>query len=269
MNKMMTALVAISLTLGMTACASEAETDTTATVAEGSIAGTWKADPSSAQSENENTSWTLIGTELTCNSCIPPYTTTADGEWQELDRPGFDGQMVEIVDTNTIKSSRRFKGKVLGSSTWAVSDDGQTMLQSWENLDGDETVTGARSYTRAAAGPDGSHAVSGEWTPGEYGEISDAGLIFTYAINGDTITSTGNGGGYTATLGGDPVTPEGDETGGTLAVEKVSENVYRETYSRDGEVINVTEITIDGDTMTTVSTDPRDNSIFTYTAVRQ
>ncbi len=274
MKKMMTALAAVTLAMGMTACAGDADTadtaaDTTANADAGSIAGTWKANPETAQSENDNSSYLLTGEQFTCNSCLPPYSMTADGKWQELDRPGVDLSMMEIVDANTVKTSGRLKGKVLGSSVWTVSADGKTMTQEFTNLDGKETTTGSRTYNRAAAGPDGAHLLSGEWTPAEYGEISDAALIFTYAIDGDTITSTGNSGGYTATLGGDAVTPEGDETGGTLKVEKVGDNMFRETYSRDGEVTNVTEMTIAGDTLTAVSTDPRDGSVFRYTATRQ
>ncbi len=274
MRKMMTALAAVTLAMGITACAGEADTadtaaDTTANAEAGSIAGTWRANVDTAQSENDTASFLLTGDTFTCDSCLPAYSMTADGEWQEVDRPGSDSAMMQIVDANTVKSAGRLKGKDLGSSVWTVSADGKTMTQSFTNLDGKEKTTGSRNFTRAAAGPDGAHLISGDWTPAEYGEVSESALIFTYAIDGDTIISTGNSGGYTATLGGDAVTPEGDETGGTLKVEKISDNVYRETYSRDGEVINVTEMTVAGDTMTSVSTDPRDGSVFRYTATKQ
>ncbi len=274
MKQMMTALAAVTLAMGMTACAGDADSadtaaDTTANAEAGSIAGTWKANLDSAQSENDTNSYLLTGEQFTCNSCLPPYSMTANGEWQDMDRPGADSSMMEIVDANTVKSAGRLKGKELGNSVWTISADGQTMTQAFTNLDGKETVKGSRAYTRAAAGPEGAHKLSGDWTPAAYSDISDSALTFTYAIDGDTITSTGNSGGYTATLGGDAVTPEGDETGGTLKVEKIGDNMFRETYSRDGEITNVMEMTIAGDTMTAVSTDPRDGSVFRYTATRQ
>lgn len=268
MKSILTAMCAASLALGVAACSGDPGTKTEATEA-ASLAGTWKANLDSAEFENSTSSYLFADGQYTCNSCIPPYTVAANGEWVSVDRPGVDAVKYTIVDDRTITSASRLGDKELGNSTWTISEDGQTMTVNWTNLDGDEVVEGTSTLTRVAAAPDGAHAASGDWDVASIGEMSDAGLLFTYMIDGDTITSTGNGGGYTATLGGDPVTPEGDESGGMIAVEKVSDNVYRETYSRDGEVINVLEMTVDGDTLRAVSTDPRDNSTSRWTATRQ
>lgn len=267
MKTMMTAFAALTLVVGTTACGEGADTEAAATA--GGISGTWKADPSTAQAENDERDFVLTDGEFTCNSCLPPYSYTANGEWQKVDRPGADEVMMEVVDDTTVKTAFRFEGRDLGNSTWTVSEDGNSLAQSFVNLDGDETTEGNLTLVRTAAGPDGSHALSGKWTLGEYGELSDAGLTFTYTLDGDTLSSTSNGGGWSAVLGGEPVAIEGSESNTMVQVERTGDNSFRETYTRDGETVDVTEVTIDGDTASFVSVDPRDDSKFTYSATRQ
>lgn len=263
MNKLITAIAATALALGAGACGEMAGEEAA------SIAGTWKANVDSAEFENNVSRYVLADGEYTCESCIPPYSVTANGEWQTIDRPGADGQMIEVVDDFTVKSAARRGDKDLGNSTWTVSEDGQSMTIEWTNLDGDEPTSGSTTYARADAGPEGSHAVSGGWTVSEIGEMSDAALTFSYTLDGDQYGSSGNGDSFTATLGGDPVAIEGSESNVMVAVEQTGDNSYRETYSRDGEVISVVDLTIDGDTMSAESTDPRDGGVVRWTATRQ
>jgi hypothetical protein len=266
MNKLITAMAATALALGTGACGEMAGGDAAEAA---SIAGTWKADVESAEFENNVNRYLLADGEYTCESCLPPYSITANGEWQTLDRPGYDGQMFEVVDDSTVKSASRRGEKELGGATWTVSEDGQSMTIEWTNLDGDEVVSGSTIYARADAGPEGSHAISGGWTVSELGEMSDAGLTFGYTIDGDQYGSTGNGSNFVATLGGDAVAIEGNESNVMVAVEQTGDNSYRETYTRDGEVLSVLDISIDGDTMSAVSKDPRDDSVVRWTASRQ
>lgn len=270
MKATMTALAAFTLMLGTAAC-SDAATDDTNSMAttDGTIAGTWKGDPATAQAENSDSNFTLIDGEFMCNSCIPTYSVAADGRWQTVDLPGADEMKFEVVNANTVKSSVRFEGRELANSTWTVSDDGSTLTQSFVNADGDERTEGTMSMSRTAAAPAGAHGMSGGWALAEYGEISEAALLTSYTLKGDTVTSKYNGGSWSATLGGDPVAIEGSESGTMVRIEKVSDNVYRETYILDGEVVSVDDMTINGDTMSVVRTDPRDNSVFRYSSARQ
>jgi len=267
MKRLITAAFAAStLVLGVTACSEGAETEAAAEA--GSIAGNWRVNVDSAQFENDNRDYVLADGTFNCNSCLPPYSVTADGTWQTIDRPGADGQMIEIVDDNTVKMATRLGDKELGNSTWTVSEDGQTLTLEFNDLSGDEPVAGKGSFTRTAAGPDGAHAVSGKWTSAGIESIDEAGLIFSYGLDGDQITNSGNGNGYTATLGGEAVAVEGSNSNVMVAVER-TDTGYRETYTRDGEVLSITELSVDGDTLSGVSTDPRDNSTVRWTASRQ
>lgn len=266
MNKFLMAAAAAAMTVGVAACndmSGSYEADAA------SIAGSWKANVDSAQFENDTRNWVLADGVFDCQSCLPPYQVTANGEWQTVDRPGYDSQNIAVVDENTVTSAVRKGEDDLGNSTWTVSEDGQSMTIAFNDLSGDEPVTGSTNYSRTSAGPDGSHAVSGEWTVSNIGEISDAGLLFDYTLDGDQYGSSGNGISFVATLGGEAVAIEGSNSGTMVAVAQTGDGAYRETYSRDGETVGVTDITIDGDTMSVVSTDPRDNSVVRWTATRQ
>lgn len=269
MRNMMTALAAITLAMGVTACGDAGGDEATEAASDGTINGTWLIDADGAEFENDTNSYVLADGVFDCQSCLPPYQVTANGEWQEIDRPGVDSIMIEVVDDNTMTASFMLGEEMLGTSTYSVSEDGQTLTNTFTDMSGDEEVTGTEMLTRTADGPEGSHAMSGEWAFAGVSDISDAGLTQSYTVEGDQFTSTGNGTSFTATIGGEPVAIEGNNSNVMVAVESIGENAYRATYSRDDETLSSTELTVDGDTLSGVGTDARDGSVVRWTATRQ
>lgn len=269
MKKLLLVASAISLSMGVVACEDTADTDEVATAEAGSLTGDWQIDLDSASWENDVSTYVIADGQYTCESCLPPYSVAADGEWHDVDRPGTDSQMVEVVDDWTVRMASRYEGEDTGSSTFTIAEDGQSATVQFTDLEGDEPVEGSATFMRVSDGPEGAHAMSGGWSIGGLSDMSDAGLTFSYAVDGDQFTSTGNGTSFTATLGGDPVAIEGSTSGVMVAVEEMDGGGYRETYTRDGEVTSITELTVDGDTLSGVSNDPRDGSSVTWTATRQ
>ena len=269
MRKFTTAIAAAALCTAMAACTQDAPADTEAMAEAGAFSGTWKIDASTASFENDTTRISVADGTYTCDSCLPPYSVAANGEWQTVDRPGVDGVKVEVIDDNTITVSSRLGDQDLGSSTWTLGENGQTATQQWVNMSGAETVEGSASYTRTAAAAEGAHPLSGGWNIADIGTIDDAALTFTVNVDGDSYASDANGESFTATIGGEPVAISGDDSGRMVAVTMLGDNSYRETYTRDGETLNTVDLTVDGDTMTAVSTDPRDDSVVRYSATRQ
>jgi hypothetical protein len=267
MKKFANVLGAATLALSLAACGGQAGTE--AAASSDSITGTWQLNLDSAKWENASSTYTFADGEYTCGSCLPPYTIKADGEWQSVDRPGVDELKYTLVDDQTVQTASRFEGKDLGNSTWTVSEDGTTMTIDWTNLDGEEDVTGQSVLTRVAAGPENSHAASGEWAPEKVSNISDSGMSVAYSLEGDTLSFDGNGSSWSATLGGEAVAIEGANDGSMVAAERTGDNSFKQTYTRDGEVTGVTEMTVDGDTVSVVSIDPRDGSSVTWNATRQ
>lgn len=251
------------------ACATMACEDTAEVPAEAaSIVGSWEADPDSFEFNGDTDTYLIADGDFTCESCETPYTIPADGEWHKIDQPFADEQRIEVVDDRTIKGARRKDGKDIGGATWTVSEDGQSMAISWTDISGEEPTSGTANFVRAEDGPEGSHAASGSWNIAGLSNMSEEGGIGTYAIDGDTITATWNNGSYTAVIGGDPVSVEGDDTG-MIAVKRTGENSFRETYTVNGEERGTLDITVDGDTLTYLNTNLRDGSTVRWTATRQ
>lgn len=273
MKTFLSASIALSVTLFATGCmeSGDADADDAAAVADaGSINGTWKIDLNSADFANATPDRHLLqGGSYTCETCTPSYTVPADGEWHEVDLPGTDNQMVEVVDERTVRTASRLRGEDMGNSTWTVSEDSQTMTIEFTNMSGDVPVTGTVSFNRVEDGPEDAHAISGGWMIADVASMSDEGLTTTISVEGDQYTNRGNGQSFTATLGGDPVAIEGNDAGSMVAVERLADNRYRETYSLDGETTGIVELTVGEDgTLSAVSTDPRDNSVVRWTATR-
>lgn len=270
MKTAITAFAIHTLMLGTAACYGGATSEIkSASTARNTISGTWKIDTSTAKAENSDSKFTLIDGRFTCSSCVPPYSIIADGLWKPMVRPSFDEMKVEVVDDTTIKSAIRLKGRELSELAWTVSKDGSSLTQSFVSLQGEEKTEGSVSMNRTADAPEGAHPVSGSWALAEVGEMSDASLLSTYTLEGDIFSTKSNAGNWSARLGGAPVVIEGSGSGSKAKVEKVSDNVYRVTYILGDEVVNVTEKTVKGDTLSVVRTDPRDNSVFRYIAIRQ
>ncbi|HSM35103.1 MAG TPA: hypothetical protein VK837_01790 [Longimicrobiales bacterium] len=273
MNRLLIASIALSTALFAAGCMdgeADADADAMAETAEDqSINGTWRLDPSSASWENDSDRLLLQDGSYTCESCTPPYSVVADGQWHEVDQPTSDSEMVEVVDERTVRFASRLNGKDMGNSTATVSEDGETMVMEFTALGGDVPVTGTVTFNRVGPALEGAHAMSGEWEVADIRDITEEGLTVTINVEGDQYTSSGNGQSFTATLGGEPVAIEGDETGGMVAVERLADNRYRETYSRDGETTGVLELTVGEDgTLSGVATDPRDDSVVRWTATR-
>ena len=272
MKRLLSASIALSVTLFATGCmeSGEADADDAAAVADaGSINGTWRVDLGSASFENDTDRLLLQDGTFTCESCNPPYSVVADGEWHDVDQPASDSEMVEVVDERTVRSASRLNGKDMSNSTTTVSEDGQTMVVEFTGLGGDVPVTGTINFTRVGEAPEGAHAMSGEWEIAEVEEVSEEGLTITFNVEGDQFTSSGNGQTYTATLGGEAVHDGGDVPGAMVAVERLGETGYRQTFSIDGETTAVVEMTVGEDgTLSVVSTDPRDGSVVRWSATK-
>ena len=262
------ALCAATLAFALAACADADEPSTAEAGAGAGLAGTWVAELDSAQI-NDTSSYLIADGAYTCQSCTPPYSVPASGEWERVDRPGADGVKVRIMDDRTVSFAVRLGEKELTKGTWSVSADGKSMTVRSTYMGGEKATSSTTILTRVSAGPAGSHAASGDWKFSEFAAMDDAARTFSYAITGDTITQTTNSGGYTATLGGEPVAIEGSNAGAMVAVVKLSDTSYRETVTLDGEVVNVIELNVAGDTLTAAVSDPRDSSTAKWRARRK
>jgi len=175
---------------------------------------------------------------------------------------------VKAADDKTIEMHSKKGGKEVSSLMLTVSADGNTLTRKFHDATVNPPVDGTSTATRAGPAPAGAHAASGQWTANKVNDYSEAALSSTYKVEGKQVSWSGQGQSYTAELGGPAVPVTGDIGGTTVQVADDGAGGLKETFTRDGKVVNesVTTVSPDGKSATWVSTDPRDGSKVTGTA---
>jgi hypothetical protein len=210
--------------------------------------GTWKADVSSAQMPKKPDIYVLKDGMYSCKTCAPGYTIKADGTDQTVSgHPYYDSVAIKVVDANTIEETDKKGGKTLATSKVTVAADGKT--NTFEFTDSSNSnaapVTGKGTGKKVAAGPAGSHAISGSWVTTSFGSISDNGLTVTYKTDGDMFTmTTPTGQSYTAKTDGTDAPYKGDPGVTSVSVKMMGAGTMMETDKRDGKVISTVTETV-------------------------
>jgi hypothetical protein len=213
--------------------------------------GTWKIDVSKVDFSKKPDVYLLKDHMYSCESCTPPYTINADGRDQAVNgHPYFDTVAITVVNDQQIKEVDKKNGKVVGRSTVTVSSDGKTAnfeFSDQSDTNGGPPVTGKGQSELVEPGPDGSHAVSGSWRVVKMDSMSSNGLTVTFKTSGDRVTMTNpTGQTYTAKFGGPDAPMKGDPGVTSVAVKRIG-NTLEETDKRDGKVIGILKLTVEGD----------------------
>jgi hypothetical protein len=247
----------------------------TVVVAQSNLDGTWKVDLRTAQFPTKPDVFVLQDGMYQCKTCVPPIEVKADGVDHKVTRhPYFDSVGIKIIDDKTIEETDKKAGKTVAVSKATVSADGKTAM--FEFTDSSNTnaapVTGKSTATRVAAGPAGSHAISGSWRMSKVENISDNALTVTYKADGDSLHMTDpTGQSYTAKLDGTDASYMGDPGISSVSVKRIDANTVEETDKRDGKPISVTRITVsaDGKILTFASHDLLAGTTSKFTAMKQ
>ncbi|MGC1550046.1 MAG: hypothetical protein WA777_16105, partial [Rhodanobacter sp.] len=128
------------------------------------------------------------------------------------------------------------------------------------------------ALTRVAKGPAGSHAISGSWRTSSYQNVSDNGLVFSYKVDGDSLSmNTPTGQSYTAKMDGTDAPYSGDPGTTSVSVKKMGKNMVQETDKRDGKVISVATMTVspDGKSMKIMVKDELHKTTSSFVAAKQ
>ncbi|HEY1144045.1 MAG TPA: hypothetical protein VGE68_08440 [Sphingomicrobium sp.] len=277
MRTLMCTAAALALALTLPACKQQPTAESNAPAANETAAaadlsalnGSWKTDKDSVKFEQKPDEFSLKDGTYNCTTCIPPLTVAADGQFHDVTgRPYADSMSVKATDDKTIEIHSKKGGKDVSSMTMSVSADGNTLTRKFHDATLNPPVDGSSTATRAGPAPAGAHAASGQWTPNKVNDYSEEALTATYKVEGNKVTWSGSGQSYAAEIGGPAVPIQGDIGGTTVAVTAEGPNALKETYSRNGKVVNeaVSTVSSDGKSMTWVSTDPRDGSKVTGTA---
>jgi hypothetical protein len=205
--------------------------------------GTWKARADSIKVTGKPDVITLANGEYHCVSCVPELKVPADGkEHAVTGHPYYDAVTVTVVSPTTIEAVYKMKGKETVRETDVVSADGKSYTGTFVDKSGAKEATGSFSETRVAAGPAGSHAISGSWqaAPGMQG--NDAAMTIQYQMAGDHLKANFNGRTYDAPLDGTQVPLTNDPGKTMVSVKRVDANTLQETDRRDGKVTDEVRI---------------------------
>jgi hypothetical protein len=220
-------------------------------LAQSAFDGTWKVDLGKAQMPKKPNVFLLQYGRYQCKSCVPPIDIKADGQdHQVTGSPYIDTASVTVVDDHTIEETDKKGAKTVGTSKTVVAPDGK--MATFEFSDSSATtgdpVTGKGEMTRVAAGPVGSHAISGSWRASKMENISDNGITITYKVEGDTLNmSSPTGQSYSAKMDGTEAPFKGDPGTTAVSVKRTGKNAFEETDKRDGKVTTVVRASVDPD----------------------
>jgi hypothetical protein len=214
--------------------------------------GTWKINLSSAQFPTQPAVWVLQnGTYQDSTSKI---SVKADGTDQPVPEiKDIDTMAVKVVDDKTVQFTSKKAGKIVSLQTAIISADGKTCTYEFTeyHVDGKPPVTGRLNYIRLAAGPSGSHALSGSWQI-QKADASEWALTATYKSTADgLISSNPIGGSWEAKFDGKDYPMKG-APGYTVSLTKVTDRSIITTVKRDGKVFMVYHQTVSADGKTCI-----------------
>ena len=161
-----------------------------AALAASAFDGTWKLRVGSIQVTGKPDVWVITEGTYSCSSCDPPVDKLpADGAFHKLSGHAYyDELQVRVVDARTVEISQRQNGKTVVTGTMQVSADGKSFTNKFTSFQGAQPMTGTFSEKRVAAGPPGSHALSGSWLQDQMSEANDALRTVDYAMTADAFS---------------------------------------------------------------------------------
>jgi hypothetical protein len=235
--------------------------------------GTWKVDLNTAQFPEKPQVIVLQNGTFQCSTCDPKINVKADGTDQPIQgSTEIDRLAVKVVDNKTVETTSKKGARVVESSKTTASADGKTVTAEFTFYPeaSKQPVTGKETLIRVAAGPSGSHAISGSWRIQKVSE-SESALTFTYKSSPDGLMmSDPIGESYDAKFDGKDYPIKG-ATGYTVSLTKMNDRSIDETDKRDGKAVTVNHMTVsaDGKTLTIKSENKVQGTTATYTATKQ
>jgi hypothetical protein len=224
--------------------------------------GTWKADLDKNDRDAKPEVRQLLQGVYRCSTCDPPYEINADGAQHPAHGSGVDTRSVRVVNDHSLAMTGMNKGKKSFDSSIVVSADGSTETITETIFDaGPQPFTVTEHFIRVAAGPAGSHAVSGSWKLTKT-EASDNVDVTTFKVVGDSLKRNDvEGSSYVAKLDGTPAPYADDPRWDHVSVKMINSNTIEETLTKNGEVRMKARWSVDQDgvTMHAHFEDPKGN----------
>ena len=233
--------------------------------------GTWKTNLESFKVTGKPDVYLLVDGVYTCASCAPELKVPADGKDHAVSgHDYYDTAMVKVTGANSIEMSLKRSGKEVGHIMESVSADGGTLTDKFTDYTGEQVVSGEVSSKRVAAGPAGSHAVSGSWQSQSLSG-NDAMVTMQLRMTADGLQWSGNGQHYDAKFDGKQYPVVGDPGKTMVSLKKISDDTIEETDYRQGKVMHVyrSSVSKDGKSIMVTDEDRAHGQVVTYTLDKQ
>ena len=243
----------------------------TAAMASSAFDGTWKTNLESVKTSGKPDVYLLADGEYTCSSCSPELKVKADGaEHKVSGHAYYDTVMVKVTGPNSDEQLLKQGDKPFAHFIETVSADGKTLTQKITNYAGEQPVTFEVRAKRVAAGPAGSHPVSGSWQ-GEIFQGDDTSRTVKYQMTADGFQMHWNGQSYDAKFDGKEYPVVGDPGKTTVSLKKIGANAVEETDHRQGKVVDEIHLaaSTDGKTIAVTDKDVAHGQTTTYTLDKQ
>ena len=228
--------------------------------------GSWKVSLDHIQISKKPSVVVLANGEYTSSDSVPPYTVKADGTDQKVAGHSFDTLAVK-ADASSAEFTYKLKGKTLNTEKDVVSADGNTQTVTYTDLTGTEPSTVKLMSSRTAAGPAGSHPLSGSWVGTKVLSLSGADYTNTYTLTDDGFSYSSNGQSYDAKFDGKKYPVTGDPTQTHVVVKKLAPDTVEELDYQKGRLVSTLRLKVsaDGKTLHATSTNALRHSTDHYT----
>lgn len=219
--------------------------------AQSAFDGTWRIDAAQSKLSPKPNDFYISDGWYHCTSCSPVIDVQADGQDHAVKGEPYDTLSVRVVDPHSIEQIAKKDGKIVYDQTRTVSANGKelTVKTTDHPENSSKPVTSEIVCAREGVAPSGVQATSGKWRIERLNESSN-GLTFTDKVSGDELTMTDpTGATYTAKLDGTNAPVKGAYDFDSVSVKTVNPHTIEETDKRNGTVVDVARMTVDGNTM--------------------
>jgi hypothetical protein len=236
----------------------------------GPFDGTWVAKIDTFKTTGKPDTFLVADGMYECGACYPGLKIKADGTDQKVTGHAYyDTASAKVIDARRVQSNTHLAGKLVGERTFTVATDGKTMSEEFISYEGANPSKGKLFFARVAAGPAGSHALSGSWQVQENGNSLSADLLtVTFAQMPDGLKmNTPTGQSYDAKFDGKDYPMAGDPGKTMVALKRVDAKTIQETDSRGGKVTDIYlyKVSADGKSMHVVDDDKLHETKTTFT----
>ncbi len=213
--------------------------------------GAWRIDPTQSKLSPKPNNFYIAGGWYHCTSCIPIIDIQADGQDHAVQGQPYHTLSVRIVDPHTIDLVAKKNGNLLYDQIRTVSANGRelTVKTTVHPVNSSRPVTSQILCARVGVPPSAVQATSGQWRIEKLNESTN-GLTFTDKVSGGKLTMTDpTGESYTAKLDGTSAPVQGANDFDSVSVKIVDPHTIEETDMRNGAIVGVTRMTVNGNTM--------------------